>query len=220
MAITVANVVDNALRVYPDLSQADAVAYLNYAWRDLCASIRLEQETLVSVNVTEGTAKYALDADALRVWEAYWKTASNTYIVLKGHTIADIGTSNSKYRVEANGTPTGYYIEGGYIALTPPPRTSTSGSYPVLVYFATIPTTWSYGYTALPVIPCEDALVAGICYRHARAYHQNEHDFWFGAYQGYKTLLARHVAGISSNIQAEGSMFTPGGDTPIGVVNR
>lgn len=133
MAVTVQSQIDRLKRMFPDVTTAVALEYLQYANRELCFDIPIylvEED----ITLTSGTQTYAINSDDLRVWAAHYWQSSTYSRPLTGVTLRGMELRHRGWRNTPASQPTKYVIYNELtvptLLLFPKPNTTTSGGYP------------------------------------------------------------------------------------------
>lgn len=128
---------------FPECSDSRSLATINEVHKQLLTDFPLLRRTQVSTNLTAGTSEYALAETNFHIESVYYRTAAATQTRLLKESIEQLDSRLIGWRTAANGTPIIWYLSSnlsgagstdqGVIGLYPPPDTTTTGGYPVLI---------------------------------------------------------------------------------------
>ncbi len=147
--ITPVSVVIDIANEHETISPLRAITLFNEAHHYICSQCKLYPTLTAQVNLTAGTAEYALSTvvpntpsgGILKIWEAYYYTSASSWTPIYPRNVdslyADAGPG---WELITQSTPYAFYERGGNIGFYPTPNISTSSSYPnVTLYYDTIP---------------------------------------------------------------------------------
>lgn len=136
MAITVQSIVDQARIRFKDLTEAQAVIFLNEIYKDAIYDLRV-LVTQENVSLVAAQREYTLSERIVRVWTASYVTASgyNNGMQLNPTSSRALDANKPEWRYMNPGQPQDAYVTVNssgqkVLGLDPMPSTSTSGTYP------------------------------------------------------------------------------------------
>ena len=211
MAITVQSIVDQARLRFKDLTEAQAVIYLNEVYRDVIFDSRIlvVQE---NVSITAGTREYVLSEKIVRCWSAMYVTSANNNSALNLIPVSsrELDANNPTWRYNVNGDPTDVYISVNssgqkVLGLYPTPATSTSGTYPRIELMVSKEASSDLTISdSLPeVIRDRSPWVWGICAKHSQLRYPEQFEQNNATYlREYEAMKAR-IMGITADYQPQ-----------------
>lgn len=202
MAITGQNIIDEVRVRYQDYPTANEAADLQWAHDEILRHTKLYPMEATTINVTSGTLEYAYDADAIRIWSAYWEPDSSTLNRdrLQECSIDALDADYESWRTET-GTPRYYYDVGGYLGFYPVPNQTTSASYPRVKVWVSKKKTLGLSDSLPGQIDDPEPWIALICYRHATRYYPQDAPARAAVAQAYIEDLKRYVNGVQARLK-------------------
>jgi len=132
MAEKVQQAIADVRLVYPNANPLIVLDLLNSVHTDLCADWPIERVT-EDIELAEGTAEYEIPDGVLFVRSARYYSDADSVYVLPAVSADDLDVTDPEWRTADSATvPIGFYIDGGYIGLYPPPDTTSVDGYPNL----------------------------------------------------------------------------------------
>ena len=186
MALAVSTVVGDALRAYKDLTQADALTYLNYVLKKAAYDYRIFI-TQENIALTAGTPVYTLNDRTIKVWSAQYAlsaTPQNSYrLVPTSDREMDADSPGWRY-FTGSGDPNEYYVipsstGAPQLGLWPTPITSSTPTYPrVELQISQEPTSVIISDSMPAIIRDPAAWTLGIIARHCFLNHPEKFPYW------------------------------------------
>ncbi len=180
MSFTVASIVAAARLRFNDITDTEAVLYLNDIRSDVLAQLSLRKTTLSITTLAVGTSEYALNAAVMNVDQVRYQRSSDVddFVVLTPITKDDLYAVNSYWKAEENGEPRAFYLwtntAGAVIGLTPSPSSATSGGYPKLDIDVSQTETLTIASTIYDDLPSATVYINGIKKRFAEDRYSDE----------------------------------------------
>jgi hypothetical protein len=204
MASTVTQVLAKFARHYPECGSTRAGEVFADAHREINIRLRL-RETVVSVNLTDGTQEYDLAATYQLIQSVVYYESATSYWVLEPTSIDHLDVLDPTWRTRNTSTdegdPTMYYIRQVVdtdtskqnIGFLPIPDTTTSAGYPIVKVYSHQEGTITSSET-LPSSLLSDQIYI---YKMAEIYSA-EHDlgknpYWFDLYEKEYQRNAIHI---------------------------
>jgi len=200
MSFAVDTIIDNAQRVYPDLTDAIGLIFLNQVRRDLHRRFKLRQASQ-DINLTSGTQEYAYSADFMNVETVHYVTASGVSVNLEPVEYSYLNKFERDWRDTAAGTPTRFYLlvgdttSGPMIGLDPKPNTTTSGGFPIITVRGTKTVDMAAGETIYDDIPNSLVYEYGICFHFARTERIEDAEYYRFLYENALVETADYLFG-------------------------
>jgi len=147
MASTVTQLLAKFARHYPECGSTRASQIFDDAHREINIRLRL-RETVVSVNLTDGTQEYDLAATYQLIHSVFFFESASSYWPLEATSIDHLDVLDPYWRGRTESTdegdPTKYYIRNTtdsdtskqVIGFLPIPDTTTSAGYPIVKVYA------------------------------------------------------------------------------------
>ncbi len=183
MSFAVNTAIDNAQRVFPDMSDTVGLVFFNQVRRDLHAHFKLRQASQ-DINLTNGTQEYAYSADFMNIESVHYVTASGVSVNLEPVEYSYLNKHERDWRDTAAGTPTRFYLtvgdttSGPMVGLDPKPNTTTSAGFPIITVRGTKTVDMAAGETIYDDIPNTLVYEYGMCFHFARTEHLEEAEYW------------------------------------------
>lgn len=200
--MTATQAIAEAQRDFPDRSTTECLADLQAVHDELTFDFRIAPSS-TTINVTSGTAGYALASGTSRIYSVrYTRSATKgDYKTLRPTHKDELDQVYERWRSRDNAEPEMYYIEGGSIYLVPAPNATTSGSYPRLDLDVSSTATLSGG-TNLPTLPSSRVYIEGL---KARLALRTE-DSRYGEYARMYAIERKRLGTILNN---QAAYFSP-----------
>ena len=167
MSFTVASIITAAKRRYPDMTDAEAVEFLNTVRGWVMSELQLRRTTL-TVNLTADTQEYSLNAAVFAVDQVRYTRSSTQgdFKVLRAVSLYELDATSQDWRKLESGEPSSFYIYNGttgpMIGLDRPAPTTTSSGYPILTIDVNQNNALSNGDTLYDDLPNAKVYVYGI----------------------------------------------------------
>ena len=214
MAILVQTILDQARIRFKDLTETQALAYLNLVYKEVIRDFPILL-TQSNYSITAGTQEYTLGETVTKIWDAQLASSSTDNTPLKGTTTDELDALQPGWRYWTSGNPQFFYITRdstgvNKLGLHPKPDTTTSGTYPrVETQVSKEPASDLVAGDSMPnSIKDTVPFVFGICYRHAMIRYPEQYD---GLYQMY----LRECQRMSADLRTKIAGLNPKVDPPI-----
>lgn len=182
---------DEFRQIFPDCTEADALAHLNAVRNEVLSYVPLVWD-VYDVNLTSGIGTYSLEAgNVLRVWGAAYLTASNTGTMLQERQYYENIAQDALFETASTtDVPQQFYLKPGTSAssgltlgLLPRPNATTTAGFPIVRLFVTNYQTLTAGTTFYEDIPNSEVYVHGMAARYAKRRRRQYVDLYENLYQ-------------------------------------
>lgn len=171
---TIQSICNRARDSYPNLTEANALIYLNEKLAEIFPSYGLRQKS-TTINLTAGTQDYDLPAGCGRIHSAELWTSASSYVTLTPTSADHKDAFEDDWRGDASrGNPDQYMVlsvpSGNntkmVLRLRPIPSVTTSAGYPVVILYWTERQDLTVMENTPPEIGNPSFLIDWICYQH------------------------------------------------------
>ncbi len=211
MAITVQSIVDQARIRFKDITEAQAVIYLNEIYRDVIFDLRV-LVTQENVSLVADQREYVLDQKIVRVWSANYVTSANnnSALTLNPVSIRELDNVTPTWKYMASGQPVDAYISVNssgqkVLGLDPKPSTGTSGTYPrvELMVSKEASSDLAIGDSLPEVIRDRSPWVWGIITKHAQLRYPEQYENAYQTYQREYEAMKARIMGVSADVKPQ-----------------
>lgn len=194
MASTVTQVIDKFQRHYPECGDTRAGEVFADAHREINLRLRL-RETVVSVNLTDGTQEYDLAATNQLIMSVVYYESATSYWVLDATTIDHLDTLDPGWRLritsDDEGDPTQFYLRQvvdtdtskQVIGFIPIPDTTTSAGYPIVKVYCHQEGTITASETLPASLLSDQIYIYKMCSIYAPEHSPEKTGFWTALYE-------------------------------------
>jgi hypothetical protein len=186
MASTVDQVVAKFRRGYPDCGATRAGELFADAHREIITRLRL-RETIVTINLTDGTPEYDLGDSSLLVMGADYFRSATDYTPLNPTSVDHQDYDNPSWRGSLDeGDPLRYYLRNvpstdtskQVIGFLPIPDTTTATGYPIVKVYCQVEAAITGAETVPPQLLSDDIYTMTMNHKYAREKDHKKVDFW------------------------------------------
>lgn len=211
MAITVQSIVDQARIRFKDITEAQAVIYLNEIYRDVIFDLRV-LVTQENVSLVADQREYVLDQKDVRVWSVAYATSANdnTTLILNPVSSRELDNTTPPWRYMASGQPVDAYVSVNssgqkVLGLDPKPSVGTSGTYPRLEVMVSKEASSDLTISdSLPeVIRDRSPWVWGIISKHSQLRYPEQFETNYQTYQREYEAMKARIMGVVADVKPQ-----------------
>jgi hypothetical protein len=202
MAVTVASVLSLLQDMFPEITNAQAIAYVNDANNLILEAIPEMRQDSISVSVTAGTSAYSVNSSTFQIQYAQWTPTSGLSSKLSQITTTQLDSDVQAWRFASNAPPVNFYITTGIITAAPAlevglyPPPDTNGT--LVLYGSVQGADLTSGDSLPPSYPDRLTHAYGAAYFASVV-------FRFGSSAAYWSLFVQHVTRLTTFMRSRGN---------------